>query len=73
MQPIVSAENSPNRTIAGRGSSGHLSILKLPHAGTDSRIWREIVRLGQDLAAPAPIRRSRVVADIAMVRDWRPC
>ncbi len=43
----------------------------LPHAGTDSRIWREVVRLGQDLAALAPIRGSRVVADIAMVWDWQ--
>jgi beta-galactosidase len=43
----------------------------LPHAGTESRIWREVVRLGRDLGALAPIRGSRVVADIAMVWDWQ--
>ncbi|MFB6720620.1 beta-galactosidase [Kribbella sp. NPDC056345] len=43
----------------------------LPHAGTDSRIWREVVQLGQDIAALAPVRGSRVVADIAMLWDWQ--
>lgn len=43
----------------------------LPHAGTESRIWREVVRLGQDLDALSPIRGSRVVADVAMLWDWQ--
>ncbi|MFK4084993.1 beta-galactosidase [Kribbella sp. NPDC020789] len=43
----------------------------LPHAGTDSRIWREVVQLGQDIAALAPVRGSRVVAGIAMLWDWQ--
>ncbi|WP_037305409.1 beta-galactosidase [Amycolatopsis orientalis] len=43
----------------------------LPHAGTESRIWREVVRLGRAIGALAPVRGSRVVADIAMLWDWQ--
>ncbi|MFD8496690.1 beta-galactosidase [Amycolatopsis sp. NPDC059657] len=42
----------------------------LPHAGTESRTWREVVRLGRDIGALAPVRGSRVRADIAMLWDW---
>lgn len=43
----------------------------LPHAGTESRIWHEVVQLGRDLGALTPIRGSRVTADIAMLWDWQ--
>ncbi|NKE58681.1 beta-galactosidase [Lentzea sp. PSKA42] len=43
----------------------------LPQAGTESRIWREVVRLGQDLDAISPVRGSRVVSDVAMLWDWQ--
>ncbi|MDF9810964.1 beta-galactosidase [Streptomyces sp. SPB162] len=43
----------------------------LPHAGTDSRIWREVVALGGDLAALAEIAGTRTVPDAAMVWDWQ--
>ena len=43
----------------------------LPHAGTDSRVWREVVRLGADLDSLAPIRGTRTVADAAMLWDWQ--
>ncbi|WP_369272044.1 beta-galactosidase [Streptomyces sp. R11] len=42
----------------------------LPHAGTDSRIWRDVVRLGADLRALAEVRGSTVPADVAIVWDW---
>ncbi|RKE17051.1 beta-galactosidase [Streptomyces sp. TLI_171] len=42
----------------------------LPHAGTDSRIWREVVALGRDLGALAEIRDSVVRPDAAMLWDW---
>ncbi|KJK46446.1 beta-galactosidase, partial [Lentzea aerocolonigenes] len=42
-----------------------------PQAGTESRIWREVVRLGQDLDVLSPIRGSRVVSDVAMLWDWQ--
>ncbi|ORT57543.1 beta-galactosidase [Streptomyces sp. CB03238] len=42
----------------------------VPHAGTDSRVWREVVQLGADLGALAELRGTRTVADAAMVWDW---
>ncbi|MDN3295173.1 beta-galactosidase [Streptomyces ficellus] len=42
----------------------------LPHAGTDSRVWREVVRLGADIGSLAALRGTRTVADVAMVWDW---
>ncbi|MEY9968057.1 beta-galactosidase [Streptacidiphilus sp. MAP12-16] len=42
----------------------------LPHAGTDSRIWREVVRLGADLGRLAEIQGSRVRPDVAVLWDW---
>jgi beta-galactosidase len=43
----------------------------LPHAGTESRVWREVVALGADVAALADVRGSRVVADAAVLWDWQ--
>lgn len=42
----------------------------LPHAGTDSQIWRDVVRLGADLKALAEVRGSTSTAQVAMVWDW---
>ncbi|MFF3334666.1 beta-galactosidase [Streptomyces sp. NPDC002888] len=42
----------------------------LPHAGTDSVIWRDVVQLGADLRALAEVRGSRGVAEVAVVWDW---
>ncbi|MEV6172714.1 beta-galactosidase [Streptomyces sp. NPDC051954] len=42
----------------------------LPHAGTDSRIWRDVVRLGADLKALAEVRGSTGTAHVAVVWDW---
>ncbi|MCU1445986.1 MAG: beta-galactosidase [Cryobacterium sp.] len=54
----------------------------LPHAGAETRIWREVVALGQSLGSLAPVRSSRVTACVALVWDtesfwaqdfeWRP-
>jgi beta-galactosidase len=43
----------------------------LPHAGTDSRVWREVVRLGADLDSLSALRGTRTVPDVAMVWDWQ--
>jgi beta-galactosidase len=56
---------------ASRTGAEKFHSAMLPHAGTDSRIWREVVRLGRDLGALAPIRGSRVTADVAMLWDWQ--
>ena len=42
----------------------------VPHAGTDSRIWRDVVQLGADLRALAEVRGSTGVAEVAIVWDW---
>jgi beta-galactosidase len=42
----------------------------LPHAGTDSAIWRDVVQLGADLRALAEVRDSTGTAEVAVVWDW---
>ncbi|MBN1174371.1 MAG: beta-galactosidase [Micromonosporaceae bacterium] len=42
----------------------------VPHGGTDTRIWREVVELGADLGALAGLRGSTVEAEIALIWDW---
>jgi beta-galactosidase len=42
----------------------------VPHAGADSRVWREVVALGADLKALADVAGSRVESDVAIVWDW---
>jgi beta-galactosidase len=43
----------------------------VPHAGTGSRVWREVVELGAHVRALAPVRGTRTVADAALVFDWQ--
>ncbi|MEH0416336.1 beta-galactosidase [Streptomyces sp. B21-083] len=42
----------------------------LPHAGTDSTVWQDVVQLGSDLRALAEVRDSTVTARVAIVWDW---
>jgi beta-galactosidase len=42
----------------------------LPHGGTATRTWRDVARLGRDLAALQEVRGSRVRGNVAMVWDW---
>ncbi len=42
----------------------------VPHAGTDSKIWREVVRLGSDLRSLAEVAGSTVEADVAILLDY---
>ncbi|WP_282692607.1 beta-galactosidase [Streptomyces sp. CC208A] len=42
----------------------------VPHGGTDTRIWREVVELGAGLGALEEVRGSRTVPDVAMLWDW---
>ena len=42
----------------------------VPHAGTDTRLWREVVHLGAEVAALGPVVGSRVTAPIAIAFDW---
>ena len=43
----------------------------IPHAGTDTRLWREVVELGATLDRLAEVAGSRVEASVAMVWDWQ--
>jgi beta-galactosidase len=42
----------------------------VPHAGTDTDVWRNTVALGEALRALAPVKGSRVRADVALVFDY---
>jgi len=42
----------------------------LPHAGTDSRIWREVKELGRILQGLAEVAGTTVKADAALVFSW---
>lgn len=42
----------------------------LPHAGTDTRTWREVAELGQELRRLEGAIAGRVCADVAILLDW---
>ncbi len=42
----------------------------VPHAGTDTRLWREVVELRRALDALGDVVGSRVRNDVAMLFDW---
>ena len=52
-----------------QGSEKFHSAL-LPHAGTDSQVWRDVVALGAVVERLGELRGSRVVADVAVVFSW---
>ncbi|MFB9249242.1 beta-galactosidase [Sphaerisporangium melleum] len=43
----------------------------VPQAGTDSRMWRDVVALGADLAELAEVAGGAVRAEVALVWDWQ--
>lgn len=42
----------------------------VPHAGTDTRVWREVKQLGAELVALDELVGSRVEARVAIVMEW---
>ncbi|MFI9587701.1 beta-galactosidase [Streptomyces sp. NPDC052236] len=42
----------------------------VPHAGADSRIWREVAALGSELRDLAEVGGTRVESEVAIVWDW---
>ncbi|MGX5717445.1 beta-galactosidase [Arthrobacter sp. MAHUQ-56] len=42
----------------------------VPHGGRDTRVWREVVELGDALKRLAPVRGSRVESRVAIVFDY---
>jgi beta-galactosidase len=55
---------------ASRAGAEKWHSAMLPHAGTDSRVWREVTRLGSILGALAPVRGATVDADVALLLDY---
>ncbi len=67
---------------ASRSGAEKFHSAMVPHAGTDSRVWREVVALGRDVGAIGQVQGSRVRAEVALLWDqesfwaqdleWRP-
>jgi beta-galactosidase len=55
---------------ASRAGSEKWHSAMVPHAGRDSKIWREVVRLGRHLKALVEIDGSRVEARAAVLLDY---
>ena len=43
----------------------------LPHGGTGTRVWREVVELGAALDSLSQIKGTRTRADVAVLWDWQ--
>lgn len=67
---------------ASRHGAEKFHSAMLPHAGTASRVWREVCALGRDVARIAEVQGSTVSAEVALLWDtesfwaqdleWRP-
>ncbi|NEE01113.1 beta-galactosidase [Phytoactinopolyspora halotolerans] len=67
---------------ASRQGAEKFHSAMLPHAGTGTRLWREVRDLGRDVARLAEVQGSTVAADVAVLWDtesfwaqdleWRP-
>jgi beta-galactosidase len=55
---------------ASRSGSEKFHSGMVPHAGTDTKVWREVAELGANLRALAEVAGSQVVCDVAIVWDW---
>jgi beta-galactosidase len=55
---------------ASRSGAEKFHSAMIPHAGTQSRVWREVVELGSTLGRLDEVRGSRVVADVAILWDF---
>lgn len=55
---------------ASRHGAEKFHSAMLPHAGTGTRVWQEVLTLGNDLGALTAVRGSRVSARVAIAWDW---
>ncbi len=55
---------------ASRSGAEKFHSAMLPHAGTGSRIFREVVELGAHLGELGELQDSRVRAEVAVLYDW---
>ncbi|MFI6918985.1 beta-galactosidase [Nonomuraea spiralis] len=56
---------------ASRAGAEKWHSAMLPHAGTDTKIWREVVALGDVLKSVADVAGSRVESDVAILLDYQ--
>jgi len=56
---------------ASRAGAEKYHSAMLPHAGTDSRTWREVTGLGAELGGLDELVGSRVQADVGILFDWQ--
>lgn len=55
---------------ASRSGAEKFHSAMLPHAGTDSKVWREVVELGRILHATGDVAGTRVAAEAAILLDY---
>jgi beta-galactosidase len=55
---------------APRAGSGKFHSAMLPHGGPQTRVFREVVQLGQELAQLGLLCGGRIPAEIGLVLDW---
>ncbi|MFI7431480.1 beta-galactosidase [Micromonospora sp. NPDC049836] len=55
---------------ASRAGAEKFHSALVPHAGPETKVFREVCRLGADLAALAEVRGSRVDAEVAILFDY---
>ncbi|WP_348982002.1 beta-galactosidase [Brachybacterium epidermidis] len=55
---------------ASRRGAEKFHSAMVPHAGTGSRVWREVCELGAQLSSFSAATGSRVRADVAILWDW---
>ncbi|WP_232525035.1 beta-galactosidase [Nocardioides mangrovicus] len=55
---------------ASRRGAEKFHSAMVPHAGTDTRVWREVAELGADLERLAEVAGSRTRAEVAVLWDW---
>ena len=55
---------------ASRGGAEKFHSAMVPHAGPDSRVFREVRQLGAELAGLAELTGTRVHAETAIALDW---
>ena len=55
---------------ASRSGAEKFHSAMLPHAGTSSRVWREVCELGAAVGRLGEVRGSQVLADAAILWDW---
>ncbi|MGN6088364.1 MAG: beta-galactosidase [Actinomycetales bacterium] len=57
------------RASAAGAEKFHSALV--PHAGEDTKVFREVCQLGRDLQALRPVLGSRVESDVAILHDWQ--